>query len=812
MNTRSALWGWAVALAVFSGALLVVLAILLVSRSDLRWPLRTPTMARFEVLPPESLDDLLAGELELDEDPHLEVRSYLAGAPDAPRGVLRIIALGGVGGKPGRALAGAEVRLERADGLEQMPAQVTQESGVVVIDGLAMGEDVRVVVQAAGYEPWTGRVTIGADNELRAVLAGAGSVALAGVVKDSEDRPIPGVDLSLRAFEHVLGARTDEEGAFRIEGVPQTAGCILDAVKPGKEPHRLRLDLLESRTVNIVLKSARTLHVTVTIPALTPVLEAIFPGTFELFVEGKSAGPRLLELTGGQGTTTFPDPGGEVLQGQVTLQAGGIALATGTAVATSEEDRIVRFRFDDVIALRARILGPDGPVRGQLLQCLLGEQVVICRAGHDGAVAIPVLRSEAAQHGTASFFGVDGVSRCVPWNSLLEGPPPDLEIGDHCASIRIAGASLTRPVTVQRLLGQGVSLVAKDEFAGPVFHVPPGTYEVVGWDGIPLGDPVTVSCGDAISFAIPGDIWSGRVTGKCARSGDIQLEAVPAGSRPGVPSRRVGQGERFTFEHVPEGRYRLLARFAAAAAVDLEIDVVAGRTTHVGELGASNRFEARLIDADDAGVPGAEVTLRVVPDGSIPSVLMTTGDDGGFSFEQPTGQAVILSAKGTDFYFPPRPSRRPVLLALPDMGVDRALTLPVDCGVPDRIEVLTRIPGGLRVGPGVAVDGGRIRMPWRVDDPLIVLLGRDRLHVVEALGGEAVPDQQWSFPLSSLESGEWRISVRFLDWIDVRPLGLATPWSPVTRTIVGGRLAVGSSVTLEHRVGQRIVEREVIVR
>lgn len=141
--------------------------------------------------------------------------------------------LGRVLGPDGAAVAGAFVRAgpkeqnhqKLSDGASAMgpqPEQVTSdEQGRFEVASVLPGT-VPVHVRAPGLAPWHQQVAVDAGRATELVVHLQPAATVHGVVRDDADRPVADVRVQVGGWDEYTGAtaRTGDDGAFRLEGLP----------------------------------------------------------------------------------------------------------------------------------------------------------------------------------------------------------------------------------------------------------------------------------------------------------------------------------------------------------------------------------------------------------------------------------------------------------------------------------------------------------------------------------------------------------------------------------------------------------------
>lgn len=149
----------------------------------------------------------------------------------------------------GRPVLGAEIHLDRAEAgpaarssRPRRPAALSDDRGRFLLDGLVAGEQVTLVVEAAGCLARSLRgVPVGGDDEVTVALRR--TAALAGRVVDGEERPVAGARVAVAWPNYLpdygtqfrLGdrarevTRTDAGGSFEVAGEPGAAEIRVEA-------------------------------------------------------------------------------------------------------------------------------------------------------------------------------------------------------------------------------------------------------------------------------------------------------------------------------------------------------------------------------------------------------------------------------------------------------------------------------------------------------------------------------------------------------------------------------------------------------
>ncbi|MEZ6010088.1 MAG: carboxypeptidase-like regulatory domain-containing protein [Planctomycetota bacterium] len=165
--------------------------------------------------------------------------------------------LGRVVDEAGRGLQGVRVTVWPHPQRSHMPYDVTSDSeGIIRLTGLEKGKHVDLAVQDVppGFGvPLTINPLVG-DAELQIVVP-RGGASLRGHVLDESGKPVPGVYVAGVFGRGHGGVRTDEQGAFLLEGLPQDQVGRLTARAPPDQPYgTARLDDVRTGASDVVLR------------------------------------------------------------------------------------------------------------------------------------------------------------------------------------------------------------------------------------------------------------------------------------------------------------------------------------------------------------------------------------------------------------------------------------------------------------------------------------------------------------------------------------------------------------------------------
>ena len=162
-----------------------------------------------------------------------------------------------------RPLDGVEVRLEpvqRRSGRAAHAAR-TRENGTFRLRGLLPGTW-RVVVKTKGYVAYKGE-ELHVEQGAKPVYVDLDpGLVFEGVVHDEQDRPLPGVLVTVEPVPVFSGAphltaRTDRDGRFRISGVPRHTSSAIEAAREGYRPHAVHGLTASRANLQFTLKSLR---------------------------------------------------------------------------------------------------------------------------------------------------------------------------------------------------------------------------------------------------------------------------------------------------------------------------------------------------------------------------------------------------------------------------------------------------------------------------------------------------------------------------------------------------------------------------
>jgi hypothetical protein len=145
----------------------------------------------------------------------------------------------------GRSIARAKVALE---GKGLPPLIYTDSEGVFTFDLPDDAKEIKVRVEASGYDVYERRVDVSAKKELEDIpltpqAEAEKSVGLSGSVVDQNEGPLQGAKVTLDDVRGMIPVETSSDGVFNVENLPLKVG---DRV-------RLRV-VLEGYTPNPYLK------------------------------------------------------------------------------------------------------------------------------------------------------------------------------------------------------------------------------------------------------------------------------------------------------------------------------------------------------------------------------------------------------------------------------------------------------------------------------------------------------------------------------------------------------------------------------
>lgn len=148
-------------------------------------------------------------------------------------------------GRGGRSIARAKVALE---GKGLPPLVYTDSEGVFTFDLPDDAKEIKVRVEAAGYDVYERRVDVSAKKELEDIALtpqaeAERSVGLSGSVVDQNEGPLQGAKVTLDDVRGMTPVETSSDGVFNMDNLPLKLG---DRV-------RLRV-VLEGYTPNPYLK------------------------------------------------------------------------------------------------------------------------------------------------------------------------------------------------------------------------------------------------------------------------------------------------------------------------------------------------------------------------------------------------------------------------------------------------------------------------------------------------------------------------------------------------------------------------------
>ena len=510
----------------------------------------------------------------------------------------------------GKPVANAEVRIALRDPSQGMGGQIrvairgmasserpdatSGADGTFVVRGLEEGE-YSATVSRDGYGRKVAQglpVKAGAENVWPAITIPNG-VAVAGFVKDSAGRGIPGAQL----FAIALGegfrpaeTTTDLEGRFRVDGLAPNSQIFLNVSAEGYGGAQ-RSATPPAEDITIVLKTAGTVRGRVedgdTKQPVTDFTVSRAAG------RGPGGGGIMINIANGRGTGdrsfqsqdgTFELP--DIPPGKWTIRASAAGYRTGETSGVDVGEGETKEGL--VITLRK-----GGSLAGRVLDPAKGTGVpnatVSWRASGDGGGGPMAFMGRMGGGNTSTTTDADGRFR-------FDGLPTGrvTVTADHTDYLEASrDADPDKDASVDITLGTGGAIS--------------GT--VVGRDGR------TPIAGALVSLDAEGDanMFGG-----------------------GDTARTDGSGT-FSFEHLKGGRFKLTAQSAAGKSAPKEI-VLAENQRQDGVLVAMNPAGARIVGTV-SGLPSGRLGgVRVFAGGTDFNDTTQTDDSGNFTFHDvPSG-------------------------------------------------------------------------------------------------------------------------------------------------------------------------------
>lgn len=567
------------------------------------------------------------------------------------------------GGEP---QAGAEVRLYLAPAEEGGPWRRAGEArtgsdGVARL--FAAPGAYLVAARAAGLA--TGRTEVirseGAaarvDVELEppAVLEGRTLAAAGGPVADANVLAVPlvsgwpGLAPASAPPEETAAAKTDADGAFRLEAL--APGCWAISIEaPGHHPVLLPRVAVPGDALAVALEPLGAVEGIALLPDGGPAAGAV--------VRAATAEHGASAVTGPDGRFALAVPAG-VYAVQASLGDRAGSAAAPVALAAGEAVRGVELRLGPAAALEARVsaLAGGAPIAGAHVAVHPHEsREIVARAvsGEDGRVRIAGLAPgaydvRAAARGASPTLVV-GVTLApgarfplrlpLPGTGAVEGVVRD-PAGGPLAGVRVRVA---RPAAA---IAAGAPLEARSDFEGRfrVDGLEVGRAEVVArQDGVLVGVSRAVQVAERRASKVelvlpePGVLTGGiGVAGRPPPPGTTVV-AVAMGAGPGAlqVARAVAEaGGRYSLV-LPAGEYRVHAAPGHLARTDLRVAPAYARI----EPRQTSRLDLVLAGAEPEGGPevlvlepggapssGAAVTLARPDDPRI-ALATSAGEDG----------------------------------------------------------------------------------------------------------------------------------------------------------------------------------------
>lgn len=151
---------------------------------------------------------------------------YKVGLPQITDGPSQNVAVRGrVSDTQGRALGGAKVSVE---GKGLPPLIYTDSEGVFTVELPSDVKEVKIRVEAEGYDLYNRRVSLSAKNELEEIRLKRHEIEekaeLSGTVVDGNKRPLQGARVTLDDFPGMTPVETSSDGVFNLRDITKRYG------------------------------------------------------------------------------------------------------------------------------------------------------------------------------------------------------------------------------------------------------------------------------------------------------------------------------------------------------------------------------------------------------------------------------------------------------------------------------------------------------------------------------------------------------------------------------------------------------------
>ena len=428
-----------------------------------------------------------------------------------------LLLIGNVRAADGRPIAGALVTLAElgapatAQGAPESREATTGADGEYRFDHLAPRQ-FTVDAQAEGYAPRTATLALvlgaATGNTRQDFKLAPADSTLAGLVRDGDDRPVPGATLRLtqhdrNAHDYVsLDRTTDAQGRFEFEAI--AAGLyqleVLGATWYLPKPLTVQGG---ERSLDVRVQAARSVTGRVSGSAGPP-------RDFTVAIKPQGAtGARLLGETRATLTVTGAEPPGTFVYGglrpgayRFEIRAPGYAVTTSPDVILGTESPTAEVQIE---------LAVGGTIDGRIAPAVAGVPVELRDADYDPAAPMESVLPTRPIHDLATKTDADGAFRLA-----------HVPAGRYTLTARASGAPPLHRRDLEVVEGGQVDVGA--------LELPRGGFifgNVIGVDGQPsVGARVTAVASGRMEQAVTDATGAFRLPPLV--EGDYELRAVPA--------------------------------------------------------------------------------------------------------------------------------------------------------------------------------------------------------------------------------------------------------------------------------------------
>ncbi len=498
-----------------------------------------------------------------------------------------------------RPIEGAECRIVAvADGRPEVTTNAAGSARLEVPSGFSG----RIVIRAAGYRDHEEDVVVPERGGAALHVALQGNGVIHGVVTglgadDKRGRPLQGARVLITGLGASVTLRTDQDGTFRLAGIPTPRSIRVAAAYTGFAGARKTVRLVGERRVTLTLAPVALCRVRVRVPAMAKVAQPTYLPLSLVYRRSVVLSARVM-VSRGQGVVTFqlPDREPGPLVGYLSMTAGAGSLEARATTYMTSGGAQAELDFAGAVVRKVRFTLRGKPIGRDLVYFDAGAEVMTVATDDRGVGRLIGLPSPG---GTAAakrvFWAANAVSHPV---ETLQEMVASVDLADGGGQVTVSvPPGLTGTLTLREIRRQGAglhieTLGPRRDQASVSFRVPAGLYRIE-LSGTPLTEYVlAVRPGEQISRAVAAAGETGSITGSVdsIAEAEVTVWRVTSDGRKGEKRRvlRVAPKGTFEVDGLPPDRYLLTVRFGEGRAASKNLEVRSAQVSSAGVISAAN--------------------------------------------------------------------------------------------------------------------------------------------------------------------------------------------------------------------------------